>query len=194
MADKYTKVKPKVHPLTITAIVGFFVLIIALIIVLQPSNKDRIYNAYDPYASNDFTEEHPFYEVQYKSSLFKKGLKKIIENEELVFVFIGYPGCSSCQAHIGSIQKYYEQLELNAHVDMIYYFDPQKDADSEGNSEQFEAFRNDFEDVKTTTPQLIVFKDGEILKQFEVASGDDSQLINRSVRKFFEEVIDLVKE
>ncbi|BCR36212.1 thioredoxin family protein [Mariniplasma anaerobium] len=188
MADKYTKVKPKVHPITITAIVGFFVLIVALIIILQPTNRESIYNAYSPYSTNDLTEDHPFYEVNYKSTLFKKGLKSIIEDEALVFVYIGSPDCTSCQAHIGAFQKYYESLEMDQYVDTIYYLNPSEDLD------QFEDFVLDYEGVKETTPQLIVFQDGEILYQFEVVSAEDSQLLNRSVRDFYEDVIDLLAE
>lgn len=189
MADKYTKVKPKVHPLTISAIVGFFVLVIALIIVLQPTNKDLVYSQYSQFASNDLTKDHPFYEVNYKSTLFSKGLKKVIENEDIVFVYIGSPGCESCQAHIGAFQKYYDQLELNAYIKTIYYLNPSTDLT------QFEEFMADFEDVKGETPQLIVFKNGEILDQFEVADETVSphltaeQRINASVRKFYERVI-----
>jgi thiol-disulfide isomerase/thioredoxin len=188
MADKYTKVKPKVHPLTISAIVGFFVLIIALIIVLQPTNRESIYNAYSPFSTNDLTEDHPFFEVNYKSTLFKKGLKAIIEDEDLVFVYVGSPDCTSCQAHIGAFQKYYESLEMNDYVDTIYYINPSSSL------EQFNDFVTDFEGVQEATPQLLVFQNGEILYQFEVVSAEDTQLLNRSVRDFYEDVIDLLAE
>ncbi len=186
MADKYTKVAPKVHPITISAIVGFFVLVIALIIVLQPSNQQSIYNSYELYASNDFTEEHPFYEVNYKSSLFNKGLDKLIQDEELVLVYIGFPTCESCQAHIGAFQKYYESLNMSEYVSKVYYYNPMT------NQQQFENFREAYTDVKEVTPQLIMFKDGEIIKSFEVQSSEDTQLINRSVRRFYEDVIELL--
>jgi hypothetical protein len=39
-----------------------------------------------------------------------------------------------------------------------------------------------------------VFQNGEILYQFEVVSAEDTQLLNRSVRDFYEEVIDLLAE
>lgn len=188
MADKYTKVKPKVHPITITAIVGFFVLIIALIIILQPTNRESIYNAYSPYSTNDLTEDHPFYEVNYKSTLFKKGLKTMIEDEDLVFVFIGSPDCTSCQAHIGAFQKYYDSLEMDTYVDTIYYLNPTENLD------QFDDFVADYEGVAESTPQFIVFQDGVILDQFVVQTGEASQLLNRTVRDFYEEVIDLLAE
>jgi thiol-disulfide isomerase/thioredoxin len=188
MADKYTKVKPKVHPITIAAIVGFFALIIILIVILQPTNKESIYNAYSPYSTNDLTEDHPFYEVNYKSTLFNKGLKSMIEDEALVFVYIGSPDCTSCQAHIGAFQKYYDSLEMNTYVDTIYYLNPSD------NINQFEDFIADYEGITETTPQFIVFQDGEILSQFEVVTGEASQALNRSVRDFYEDVIDLLAE
>jgi thiol-disulfide isomerase/thioredoxin len=186
MADKYTKVQPKVHPFTISAIIGFIVIVVALIIVLQPSEKETIYNSYELYATNDFTEDHPFTKVEYKSSLFNKGLDKIIPEEELVLVYIGAPSCTSCQAHIGAFQKYYEELNFSEYVDEIKYYDPSL------NLTQFENFRTAYEGVADTTPQLIMFQNGEILYQFEVVSAEDTQLLNRSVRDFYEEVIDLL--
>ena len=194
MADKYTKVKPKVHPITISAIVGFFVLVIALIIVLQPSNQEVIYNQYELTATNDFTENHPFYEVNYKSTLFNKGLDKIIENEELVFVYIGSPDCESCQKHIGAFQKYFESENVSDYVDLIYYYNPSY------NLVQFENFQEAYEGVEDFTPQLIVFQNGEILHQFEVdeteptATKTAEQILNANVRDFYETVIDLLNE
>jgi len=186
MADKYTKVQPKVHPFTISAIIGALVIVIALIIVLQPSNQQVIYNQYELYATNDLTEDHPFYEVNYKSSLFKKGLDNIIEDEELVFVFISSPDCTSCQAHIGAFQKYFEELGMSDYIDLIHYYDPGKSV------VQFENFRTEYEGVAESTPQMIVFQNGEILTQFEPVSGEAGQALNRSVRDFYEDVIDLL--
>lgn len=186
MADKYTKVQPKVHPFTISAIIGFLVIVIALIIVLQPSNQEVIYNQYELYATDDLTEDHPFYEVNYKSTLFNKGLDKIIEQEDLVFVFISSPSCTSCQAHIGAFQKYFEELGMADYVEQVHYLDPGK------NLTQFENFRTDYPGVGETTPQFIVFQDGEILTQFEVVAGEAGQALNRSVRDFYEDVADLL--
>lgn len=182
MADKYTKVQPKVHPLTISAVIGFFVIIIGLVIVLQPSNRKSVYNQYEAFASSYFTEDHPFYEVNYGSSLFKKGLKKIIEKEDIVVVYIGYPGCTSCQKHMGPFQRYYEELEMDKYFDQIYYYNPTK------KPAHFENFMADFEGIKETTPQLVVFQDGKIIYQFEVADVEDSQALNRSVKDFYKEV------
>jgi len=188
MAKKYTHVQPKVHPLTISIIIGFIVVAIGLIVVLQPSDKQLIYNAYEAYATDDLTLDHPFVSKNYDSTLFKKGLDKLIEQEEIVIVYIGSPSCTSCQAHIGAFQKYYESLNLDEYVDMIYYFNPLDHATG------FKNFMADFEEVEETTPQLIVFKDGKVFDQFEVQSGDDNQIINRSVRNFYEDVIDQLED
>ena len=43
-------------------------------------------------------EDHPLYQVTY--DLFKKGLKDILEKEEVVILYIGYAACPNCQTHV----------------------------------------------------------------------------------------------
>ncbi|MCK9236355.1 MAG: hypothetical protein WC225_05730 [Acholeplasmataceae bacterium] len=188
MADKYPKIKPKVHPITISVIIGAVVLITALIIALQPSNSKRIYQSYHTSATRDFTEDHPFYEVNYKSSLFKKGLDKILDQNEVVLVYIGSPTCTSCVGHIGAFQRYYNSTNFNQYVDKIYYYSP-------GHSpKQFETFMSDHPLVLNQTPQLILFVDGEVAMQYQVGSTEDSQVLLRSVRDYYNSMKDFLDQ
>ncbi|MCR3905664.1 MAG: hypothetical protein NUK62_01355 [Tenericutes bacterium] len=178
--DKYSKVQPKVPPLTLGIIIGSLVLIFALIIIFRPDNQTTIYRSYNIFVTDErFTEDHPFYQVDYKSSLFSKGLDKIITQDEVVIVYVGYTGCESCLVHIAPFQAYYESEGMDEYVDQIYYLDPSKD------SKGFEAFRLAFEEVGDATPQLIVFLNGEIIETFDPQSTEDMQLVNRSVRDFY---------
>jgi hypothetical protein len=178
--DKYSKVQPKVPPLTLGIIIGSLVLIFALILIFRPTNQTVVYKSYNIFVSDSrFTEDHPFYQVNYKSSLFNKGLDKIIEQDEVVIVYVGYTGCQSCLVHIAPFQAYFESEGMDAYVDYIYYLDPSK------NLKEFEAFQTAFSEVKQTTPQLIVFLNGEIIESFEPQSSEDMQLVNRSVRDFY---------
>lgn len=183
MADKYTKVEPKISPITIISIIAFFVISISLIFILQPSNEALIYAAYEKTATSDFTEDHPYYQVTYDGSLFKKGLDTIIEKDEIVALYIGSPDCPSCQQHIGAFQKYYESENFSDYVSKIYYLNPIED--SQGMTE----LTSQFEEVLTVTPQFIIFQNGEVLATFEPESAEDTILINRSVRDFYEDVI-----
>lgn len=184
MANKYSKLEPKVHPLTIVAIVAFFVVIVAFIFALQPTNSQRIYNAYQANANSYFTKDHPFVQTNYENGFLglNRGLEKRIEKEEIIFVMISQPACTSCQAHIGTFQRYFESENMDEYVSRIYYLNASSD------SKGLTKFAEAYEEVELSTPQFLVFKNGEIISKFTPVSGSDTQLINRSVRDFFRAV------
>jgi len=186
MSDKYTKVEPKIHPITLIAIASFFVVVLAIIFIFKPSDQKVIYTAYEPYATSDFTEDHPFVTVAYDSKLFSKGFDKILEEDEVVALYIGYPTCPSCQAHIGAFEKYYHSEGFDEYVSQIYYMDPNDDLDS------VNAVLENFTDVEATTPQLLIFHNGELISIFVPLSSEDATAINRSVRDFYLDAIDLI--
>ena len=182
---KYNALEPQVSKWTYIIIGFVIVLIIGLLIGLQPSNQEKIFVNYDLVANDDFTEDHPFYEVSYRSSLFSKGLDKILENEEIVFLYVGYNGCQSCAAHIGAFQKYFFSENVDDVVDRIYYFN------ATSNEKDFYALYDNVAGIGEETPQLVLIINGEIVKSFTVQSADNTQIINSSVRTFF---IDALKE
>ena len=182
---KYNALEPQVSKWTYIIIAAIIVVIIGLIIGLQPSNREKIFASYDLVASSDFTEDHPFYQVSYRSSLFKKGLDKIVENEEVVFLYVGYNGCASCNAHIGAFQKYFFSEGVDDVVDQIYYFN------ATSNEKDFYALYDNIEGIGEETPQLVLIINGEIVKKFTVQSADNTQIINSSVKSFF---IDALEE
>ncbi|MCF7931532.1 MAG: hypothetical protein K9L02_08500 [Acholeplasmataceae bacterium] len=186
MSDKYTKVEPKIHPITLISIISFFVIIVTLIFVFKPTDSTVIYKSYEPYATADFTEDHPYVTAKYDGSLFKKGLDKIIEKDEVVILYVGFAGCPSCQAHIGAFQKYYSSTGFDAYTSQIYYLNVSE------NPNEADALIADFPDIQATTPQLLVFHNGELIAIFEPISSEDATAINRSVRDFYEETIDLI--
>ncbi|MBE0700794.1 MAG: hypothetical protein IH571_03810 [Acholeplasmataceae bacterium] len=189
MADKYTKVDPRIHPLTIASVVAFFVIIFGIIVFTTPSNEQKIYNAYTLVATNDFTEEHPFYEVNYKSGFLglNRGLTKILEKEEVVFLYIGDETCESCQLHIGAFQKYFYSEGVDEVVEHIYYFNPLMDTQS------FDLLRAAYPSITATTPQIIVFKNGEYLNRFAPGSATTTQAINSSVKNFFLDTLGMLE-
>ncbi len=188
MADKYIKVEPKIHPITLIAIISFFVIVVGAIFIFKPHDDTVIYASYEATATADFTEDHPFVTVSYDGSLFKRGLEKIISKEEIVIVYIGSSDCPSCQAHIGAYQKYFISEGFDAYANEIYYLNTIEDL--EGVNSLIEAYP----EVTATTPQLLVFKDGVIVAVFEPVSSDDPTVINRSVRDFYSDAIATINE
>ncbi|PKK96882.1 MAG: hypothetical protein CVV58_04090 [Tenericutes bacterium HGW-Tenericutes-3] len=188
MANKYAKIEPKIHPLTIAAIVGFLVVVIGLIFIFKPHDDTIIYASYEATATSDFTEDHPFVTVSYEGTLFKRGLEKIIAKEEIVLVYIGFSECPSCQAHIGAFQKYYLSEGFDDYVSKIYYLNTSEDLDG------VTALTEMYDEVLTSTPQLIVFMNGEIIDVFTPVSSDDTAAINRSVRDFYRDAIAVINE
>lgn len=186
MPDKYTKVEPKIHPITLIAIISFFLIIVTLIFVFKPKDDTVIYSSYEPYATADFTEDHPFVSALYSSTLFKRGLDKIIDKDEIVALYVGFPGCPSCQKHIGAYQKYYYSTGFDEYVSKIYYLNASEHSDDAN------ALIADFPDIEATTPQLLIFHNGELIAIFEPISSEDIPAINRSVRDFYLDAIDLI--
>lgn len=183
MADKYNKLEPKVPKEVIYGLAGFLILIVALFFIIKPNNQEKVYQAFSATTtSEDFTEEHPFYEVNYKQ------LMKKIESETYVFVFIGSPDNTASAAYIGAFQKYYESEGADAYTDYIYYYNPLDDDDN------FEDLIDEFELVTTSGNQLLLFVDGLDTVAFEQNGTDDSQLINRASRDFFEDAVEAIEE
>ncbi len=186
MRDKYTKLQPKIHPLTYVAIVGFIIVFVGLILIFKPTDQELIYEAYEPYADQElFTMDHPFDSVQYKSTLFNKGLDKIINEEEIVMLYIGFSACPDCQAVIGAYQYYFEQYEMTTYVDQIYYLNATQ------HPNDVDTLIAKYPAITTTTPQLIVFKDGQMIKTYtQVAEGTN---INLHVSNFYSSLVDLLE-
>jgi len=189
MSDKYNKITPKVHPYTLAAIVGFFVVMIGLIFVFTPSNQEKIYTSYKNVAEGSFfTEDHPFYEVTYDGSLFSRGLKRIIEKDDVVVLYIGNVNCPACLSHIGAFQEYFSVEGMDDVVKHIYYLNTLEDPN--GFKKLFEAHQL----ITANTPQLVVFKDGEIIATYAAPTvipptQTQAQAINSAVRLFYRNVL-----
>ncbi len=180
MADKYNKLEPKIPKEVIISLSIFLVVVVALFFIIRPSNQDKVYTAFSgaESVSADFTEDHPFYEVNYKQ------LVRHIENDEIVFVFIGTPDNAAAAAYVGAYQKYYESEGASEYADYIYYYNPVDDDDN------FLELRETFEgDVTTSQNQLLLFINGEVSTVFVSGGTTSEQVINRAARDFFEDAV-----
>jgi hypothetical protein len=185
MADKYNKVKPKVHPITYGSITLFLLIVLAVILFVGPSDSEVLYNTYlysGTALPETFTEEHPFVEINYESGFLglSRGLEKTIEKEDVVLLFIGSETCEACVSHIGAIQKYFYEEGVDELVDTFWYFNPANQL------EEFEELTVNHPDIGQTTPQIILFVDGAVVATF-TASATDEQGINRTVKAFFKD-------
>ncbi|MFA6801108.1 MAG: hypothetical protein WCR19_03265 [Acholeplasmataceae bacterium] len=178
MAKKYNKLEPKVPKEVTYSLLGFLVVVIVLFILLIPSKQEKFYALYSDVATDDFTEDHPFYELSYKKLIDK------LENDEYVILFIGTPTSTTAYTYIGAFQKYYEQLEVSEYVDYIYYFDPTEDEDN------FVELMDQYDDIAYSAEQLILFIDNEVSVQFTANGTSDTQLINRAAKKFFDDALE----
>jgi hypothetical protein len=179
--DKYSKTEPGLNKWSLIGLIGFFVVLIGLILVLQPSNEQQIFEKYTLYGA-DLEKDHPFYEVNYENKLFQRGLKSILEKEEVVILFIGNQRCTVCVAHIGPIANYFYSKGMDEFVDRIYYLDP------EVNEDVLTKLSGDYLGISSNIPQLLVFKNNKVDSVFTISSNDNSQLINSSLNTFFTQV------
>lgn len=187
MAKKYNPLEPVVSKRTYVIIGIIIVLIIGLTIILAPSNKTKIYNEYKLYASEEFTKDHPFYEITYRNGLFKKGLKSVLNNEEPVLVFISQQECQHCVIHIGPFQEYFYQTEANLKFDKIYYFNAQN------SGKDFLKFQTSVDGVREDVPQLLLIVNGKVVKRFTFNEETSIQALNRKVKDFYIDVLDIIK-
>ena len=183
MADKYSKVTPKVHPYTYVGILGFLIVIVGLIFIFMPTEKQKIYNAYISQQNIDkefFKKDHPFDQVKYKSTLFNKGLEDILEDEEFVILYIGTPTCAACVNNIGAFAHYYDLFEMDNYFDRIYYLNSADDPKG------LTTLNESYQQITTSTPQLVVFHNGSIIRTFAVGAGTDRTSINQTVFLFYQ--------
>ncbi len=182
MADKYNKLEPKVPKEVLYSLIGFVVIIIALFIIITPTNPEKIYSAYrTTKVTSDFTEDHPFYELSYKQ------LTKKISSEKFVFVFIGAPDSEAAVAYIGAFQKYFESYDVEQYVDYIYYYNPTEDDDN------FAALQESYEEFTTSKFQAALFINGEYTTKFYSNGVSDAKLMNRAVSDFYKEAVEAIE-
>lgn len=182
--DKYNQGN-KISPVTLYAILGFAVVVFALIAIFSPSNEEKIYNAYRAYGVTTLSEDHPFYQVDFDGGLFSKGVEDYIKSGEPTIVILGFAACGGCQAHITPFATYFESTGVNELVDRVYYYDVSVD------QKGFAELQGMFPEIPGSTPQIILFMDGEIVEHYYATTENatDATTINRNIRDFYEAVV-----
>ncbi len=182
MADKYNKVEPKVSTGILVSIAAVVVVVLILVFVAIPSNAEKIYNAYEETADEYFTEDHPFYGINGNQ------LDRYIDNDDTFLLYISSADCVSCQEHIGTLQRYFESTGADDVFENIYYFDTAEYPNA------FLDLADTISAINSTTPQFILFVDGELELTLNANLSTTDQTRNTNVRTFFEDAIAAVEE
>ncbi len=182
--DKYNQGN-KISPMTYYALIGFVVVVFAIVAIFSPSNQEKIYNAYAAYGVTTLPEDHPFYQVDYNGGLFSKGVEDYIASGEPTIVILGFAACGGCQSHITPFATYFESTGVSDLVDRVYYYDVSVD------QKGFAELQGMFPEIPGSTPQILLFMDGEIVEHYYATTENATNAtdINRNVRDFYEAVL-----
>lgn len=191
MADKYNVVEPKVPVGILATIASAIVVVLILVFIAIPSNSEKIYAAYTNTANDYFTENHPYVGIDGNK------VERFINNGDTFLLFISSADCESCQTHIGTIEKYFQDDDYVASVDDVMIndlFDEIYYLDAVDDSEGFTNVYENVDGIDDSTPQLVLVIDGEIVLSFNANASTTDQNRNTNVRTFFEDVIVAINE
>ncbi len=160
-------------------IVGILALVVTAIILVQPSDKDKIYNAFINEVGDSDTALT--YDHVYSSISHKKLVKKInsSNDDELIFVFYGSSKDKTSVSSIEIINLAAQRYE----VDTVYYLSADFMIDED--EPDTLSFRNYVEEREVELkevdldnyPSLWVFKNGELLFTSDKYRDTDTKTI-----------------
>ncbi len=152
MANKYSRLKPKIQPIPFVVLGAIVILIAVLVVVLKPDSKKGFYESYK---QSDIPEDHVFEEIS-----LKQLNKKIAKNEKLL-VYFGYPGCTNCISEVKYYQIEFYNQGMDEKFSKIYYINLAKLKEKE-----FETLVELFNIQATESgfkAELFYFNEGELV-------------------------------
>ncbi len=182
MPDRYKKIQPKLKPLPFIIIGVVLVAVIVLVLVLRETPKEKFYNEYTAYGAKELEKKHVFKEISYKT------LKKKIDKEEKLLVYIGAPTCRACIEEVPLYDKEFtaEDLNIGEYLDCIYYVDTRKLSSS-----QTEEITNEYF-YSPEQPLFLYFAEGELaIDRYMFTS---SQTTQGNIHLFLKEVLYQLKK
>ena len=175
MAKKaYARPQHKVKPLTIVIVVGILFVFAALIAVLIPSDKEKIYNAYKSAGSPNLQEDHVF------ESISGTKLMKVIDGDQPLIVFFGNTSCSVCVTEIGFYDIEFQAFGLEDTLKRIYYVNT-----TTLSAETVKKLQDVYQFKLEGTPELYYVNEGEIVLNRKDVSGDTQAA---QIREFMRQV------
>jgi hypothetical protein len=189
MAKAYNQVKPKVPKEVLYGFLAFIVVLFVLFLTTIQSNEAKILDIYSTTAAT-LSEDHPFYELTYNGGLFSEGLKDKIENKETFLLYIGSPLCPACVQTIGRVETFFTDTNVgvNDTLDQIYYYNDFLGGAASGDRN---AFLEGVPSIVRTTPQLLLFVDGEVVLRY--TAPEEGGNIATTVRDFFSDAKNLLQ-
>lgn len=191
--DKYSRLKPRVSPLTIAGIGVFVLIIILTIFLVTDSASTKFLKAYQSGArQNGFeislTSDHNFEKVKFSK------VEKLIENNDEIIIYFGSPQCVNCLKFVEQAQRAYDNdgqynNDVANFINKIYYVEL-KQTETGFNLEGLEEFYEKYEiDGANAIPAVLAFKNGELVVQYEVVETEENlteeNILFRSVDQFF---------
>ncbi|MCU0104989.1 hypothetical protein N7603_04895 [Acholeplasma vituli] len=149
----YARPQYKVKPAVIIIVAAIVFLFAAVIVLLQPTDQQRIYNAYDV-GNSTIKKDHVF------ESISASKLAKLIEKGDPIVVFFGDPSCSVCVSEIGWYDQEFKDAGLVSELSVIYYvkFGSMTEASKQ-------TLRDKFGMALTETPEVYYLNEGEIVSK-----------------------------
>lgn len=186
---KYSRFKSKIHPLAYVIGVLLLAIVVAVIVMSIPSEKQKIYNEY--YQKQIITEQFSADLVIDKDHLLKsttvKALESKIDSKDLVIVYIGGNWCPVCVKEVGVYSKELKKNEeLLEKAGSILYLQKNADKEISGLKELAEKFK--FDEPKLY-PTLLSFYNGELIDVKYQVGGEAPIDIRTNVRNYFDDVL-----
>ncbi len=140
----------KLNKNTLIGLIIGVVIVVVAIILLRPSEHDKITKAYDKLDNNHILDEVSYSEFE------KLGSKE----SGVYLVLISRPTCLACQTQINDIDRAVQSRieDGTIDVDVLYYLNTDKMSDSQKN-----ALIANY-GVQGGTPDLLIMEDNEVVK------------------------------
>ncbi|MDX9807529.1 MAG: hypothetical protein RBS87_03050 [Acholeplasma sp.] len=169
----YARPQYKVKPAVIIIIAVIVFVFSALIVIIQPSDQEKIYKAYNSAGSPNLSQNHVI------ESISVSKLGRLIDSGAPVVVFFGTTTCSVCVSEIGWYDIEFKGAGLVSELSVIYYVNRTNMSDSD-----VEKFQTKYAMTLTGTPELYYLNDGDIVAR-RSDFNSDTQPMAGQIRSFF---------
>lgn len=172
----YARPQYKVKPAVIIIVAVIVFIFSALIVIIQPTDQEKIYNAYSDKGSPNIQRENVF------ETISTDKLIRVIETGVPVVVYFGTPTCTVCVSEIGWYDIEFTSAGLDTSVEVIYYL--KSDGISDSNKAKLQ---NKYGMTLTGTPEVYYFNNGDIvLKRADF--NNQAQTMQLQIKNFFQAI------
>lgn len=182
MASRVKRNKTKFKWTVPFSILAVFILalIVSAIVLAQPSEATKIYNAYQSTATDTSTtvlsQNHVFKKISYNSLV-----KKIKNTDEVFYVYYGSETCSNCVSNVETFNQAAQSFE----IDRVFYLNSsllsKYDLEDDDDLSEIEALGVKLGGVDLlNTPSLLVYKNGEVVFDSGIYEIDDTEEMSLS--------------